>query len=45
MRNYFGMFNVTTREEVSKKFLSVLGHLGSGCFGSGANFYEPTSQH
>lgn len=33
MRNYFGIFNVTTSEEVPRKFLSVLESLGPGCFG------------
>lgn len=44
MGNYFAMLNVTTREEVSRKFLGVLERLGPGCFGSGG-FYDPTSQH
>lgn len=39
MRNYFKTFNVTTHEEVSRKFLRVLESLGPGCFGSGG-FYD-----
>lgn len=33
MRNYFGIFNVTTNEEVPRKFLSILECLGPDCFG------------